>query len=48
LGEGRKAYLQKFTESQHFGPEHGSGDPHLQQGEFQKAWNDVKPTKPRK
>jgi hypothetical protein len=32
-----------------YGPDHGSGNPHLQPGELQKAWRPgLKPDKPKK
>jgi hypothetical protein len=31
-----------------YSPEHGSGNPHLQPGELQKAWHGEKPAKPPK
>jgi hypothetical protein len=31
-----------------YGPDHGSGNPHLQPNELQKAWRSDKPAKPKK
>ena len=41
--------VQKYEQQRRdtYGPDHGSGNPHLQPGELQKAWRGEKPEKPR-
>ena len=42
--------VQKYEEQRRdtYGPDHGSGNPHLQPGELQKAWQSDKPTRRKK